>query len=56
MSKYRELNIRDIGGVNVPIGLFIRSGKLSILTPDECTGLCNIYNIKCVIDIRTPVE
>ena len=56
MSKYRELNIRDIGGVNVPIGLFIRSGKLSILTPDECTGLCNRYNIKCVIDLRTPVE
>ena len=67
MSKYRELNIRDIGGgrstygslcyaKNVPKGLFIRSGKLSILTPDECTGLCNRYNIKCVIDLRTPVE
>lgn len=56
MSKYRELNIRDIGGGNVPQGLFIRSGKLCILTPDECTGLCNRYNIKCVIDLRTPVE
>ena len=56
MSKFRELNIRDIGGGNVPKGLFIRSGKLSILTPDECTGLCNQYNIKCVIDLRTPVE
>ena len=54
--KRRELNIRDIGGGNVPKGLFIRSGKLSILTPDECTGLCNRYNIKCVIDLRTPVE
>ena len=56
MSKYRELNIRDIGGGNVPKGLFVRSGKLSILTPEECAGLCNRYNIKCVIDLRTPVE
>ena len=54
--KRRELNIRDIGCNNVPKGLFIRSGKLSILTPEECTGLCNEYNIKCVIDLRTPVE
>ena len=55
----RELNLRDLGGIGngiVPKGLFIRSGKLSILTPDECTGLCNRYNIKCVIDLRTPVE
>lgn len=56
MSKYRELNIRDIGGGTVPKGLFIRSGKLSIITPDECTGLFNRYNIKFVIDLRTPVE
>ena len=54
--KRRELNIRDIGGGNIPRGLFIRSGKLSILTPDECTRLFNRYNIKCVIDLRTPVE
>ena len=54
--KRRGLNIRDIGGGNVPKGLFIRCGKLSILTPDECTRLCNRYNIKCVIDLRTPVE
>lgn len=59
MSKKRELNLRDLGGIGNGIvhkGLFIRSGKLSILTPDECTGLCNRYNIKCVIDLRTPVE
>lgn len=55
----RELNLRDLGYVGgglVPKRLFLRSGKLSLLTPDECTGLCNRYNIKCVIDLRTPVE
>ena len=55
----RELNLRDLGSVGggiVPKGLFLRSGKLSILTPKECTELCNKYDIKCVIDLRTPVE
>lgn len=55
----RELNLRDLGGIGngiVPKGLFLRSGKLSILTPDECSELCNRYKIQCVIDLRTPVE
>ena len=55
----RELNLRDLGSVGggiVPKGLFLRSGKLSILTPEQCTGLCNKYGVKCVIDLRTPVE
>ena len=55
----RELNLRDLGSVgggNVPKGLFLRSGKLSILTPEQCSGLCNKYGVKCVIDLRTPVE
>ena len=55
----RELNLRDLGSVGggiVPKGLFLRSGKLSILTPEECTVLCKKYGIKCVIDLRTPVE
>lgn len=59
MSKKHELNLRDIGGMGgglVPHGLFLRSGKLSILTPDECAELCRKYNIKCVIDLRTPIE
>ena len=56
MGKLRELNIRDIGGGSVPKGLFIRSGKLSILTKEECAGLCRQYDIKCVVDLRTPVE
>jgi protein-tyrosine phosphatase len=59
MSKKRELNLRDLGGMGgglVPHGLFLRSGKLSIFTPDECAELCRKYNIKCVIDLRTPIE
>lgn len=59
MSKKRELNLRDLGGMGcglVPYGLFLRSGKLSILTPDECAELCRKYSIKCVIDLRTPIE
>lgn len=54
-----ELNLRDLGGLGggaVPKGLFLRSGKLSILTPEECAGLCRRYNIRCVIDLRTPIE
>lgn len=56
ISRLRELNIRDIGGNIVPRQLFIRSGKLSILTREECAELCRRYDIKCVIDLRTPVE
>ncbi|MBR6938840.1 MAG: tyrosine-protein phosphatase [Prevotella sp.] len=55
----RELNLRDVGecvGGVVPKGLFLRSGKLSILTPEECAALCRRFNIQCVIDLRTPVE
>lgn len=59
MNKKHELNLRDLGGVlalQVTKGLFLRSGKLSILTPEECKALCNKFNIKCVIDLRTPIE
>lgn len=55
----RELNLRDIswvGGGIVPKGLFLRSGKLSILAKDECYELYKRYGIRCVIDLRTPVE
>ena len=40
----------------VPDGLYLRSGKLSILSRKECRSLCKEYNIKCVIDLRTPLE
>ena len=53
------MNLRDLGGIGggiVSKGLFLRSGKLSILSKDEVTGLCNKYGIKCVIDLRTAVE
>ena len=57
MSKRCELNLRDIGGRGgVPKGLLLRSGKLSILSKDECAELCEKYGIRCVIDLRTPVE
>ena len=59
MNMKRELNLRDLGGVGdglVPQGLFLRSGKLSILAPDECAELCKRFNIKCIIDLRTSVE
>jgi len=58
MGKRRELNLRDLGGIDeaIPKGLFLRSGKLSIFTPAECAELCKRYNIQCVIDLRTPVE
>ena len=55
----RELNLRDLGNVGggiVPQCLFLRSGKLCILTPDECAELCKRFNIKCIIDLRTSVE
>ena len=58
MTNRCELNLRDLGGIDdvIPQGLFLRSGKLSILTPTECAELCKRYNIQCIIDLRTPVE
>ena len=58
MSKKQELNLRDLGDAieGVPKGLFLRSGKLSIFTKEECADLCWRYNIKSVIDLRTPIE
>lgn len=59
MNKKHKLNLRDLGGMGggiVPQGLYLRSGKLSIFTAEECAGLCERYNIKCVIDLRTPIE
>lgn len=69
MSKWRELNIRDLGeilaqhsssgesgGKTVARGLLLRSGKLSILGHQECAVLFQKYRIKCVIDLRTPIE
>ena len=59
--KHR-LNLRDLGGIAtadgscIPHGLFLRSGKLSVLTRKQCARLCRAYNIRCVIDLRTGVE
>lgn len=56
------LNFRDLGGIatadgsGIPHGLFLRSGKLSVLTRKQCARLCRTYNIRCVIDLRTEVE
>ena len=62
MSK-SVLNLRDLGGLPlangegvVPHGLFLRSGKLSVLSSERCAELCQKYRIDCVIDLRTPVE
>ena len=44
------------GKGTIPPGLFVRSGKLSILTKEECAELCRKYGVKCIIDLRTPVE
>lgn len=55
----RELNLRDLGdagGGIVPKGMFWRSGKLALLTPEECANLCRQHRIQCVIDLRTPIE
>ena len=57
----RELNLRDLGGLSfdqgmIPRGLFLRSGKLSVLSKKQCSKLCQKYHINCVIDLRTPVE
>lgn len=63
IGKRLELNLRDLGGIplsdgsgTVPKGLFLRSGKLSVLTKEECASLCRKHDIRCVIDLRTPVE
>lgn len=57
------LNLRDLGGFplsdgegKTPRGLYLRSGKLSALTLEECNKLCQKYHIACVIDLRTPIE
>ena len=57
------LNLRDLGGLplsdgegKTPRGLYLRSGKLSALTLEECNKLCQKYHIACVIDLRTPIE
>lgn len=62
MTRF-ELNLRDLGGIPsedgkdvVPRGLFLRSGKLSVLSKQECKRLCGRYHIGCVIDLRTPLE
>ena len=59
--KRFELNLRDLGGIPcaggvIPHGMFLRSGKLSILTKEECLEFCRKHHIGCVIDLRTPVE
>lgn len=59
--KRLEFNLRDLGGIpfpggTVPSGLFLRSGKLSILSKEDCVALCKQYKIGCVIDLRTRIE
>ena len=59
--KRFELNLRDLGGIPfaggiVPKGLYLRSGKLSILAKEECAELCRKHHVTCVIDLRTPIE
>ena len=61
--KRNVLNLRDLGGLplsdgkgQIPRGLYLRSGKLSTLTPEACKELCQKYHIACVIDLRTPIE
>ena len=61
--KRNVLNLRDLGGIplqdgkgKTPHSLYLRSGKLSILTPEACKELCQKYHIACVIDLRTPIE
>jgi len=59
----RKLNFRDLGGIpfadgsgHMPHGLFLRSGKLSVLTHEACARFCAKHHIGCVIDLRTAVE
>ena len=61
--RRNALNLRDLGGIplqdgkgKTPHGLYLRSGKLSALTPEECKKLCQEYHIACIIDLRTPIE
>ena len=61
--RRNALNLRDLGGIplqdgkgKTPHGLYLRSGKLSALTPEECKKLCQEYHIACVIDLRTPLR
>ena len=61
--RRNALNLRDLGGIplqdgkgKTPHDLYLRSGKLSALTPEECKKLCQEYHIACVIDLRTPIE
>lgn len=61
--KRNVLNLRDLGDIPIqdgngktPCGLYLRSGKLSVLTPEECKKLCQEYHIACVVDLRTPIE
>ncbi|MBO4812062.1 MAG: tyrosine-protein phosphatase [Prevotella sp.] len=63
MSVKYKLNLRDLGGIPtsngkevVSRGLYLRSGKLSVLGKEKCAKLCKKYNIACVIDLRTPTE
>lgn len=61
LKQKHELNLRDLGGIQladgtVPYGRYLRSGKLSILSPRLCQQLCLKYGIGCVIDLRTPLE
>ncbi|MCQ2288807.1 MAG: tyrosine-protein phosphatase [Muribaculaceae bacterium] len=57
-----SLNFRDLGGIAlqdgnaVPHGLYMRSGKLSILSPEQCAAMCHEHNIGCIIDLRTATE
>ena len=52
--KRNVLNLRDLGGLpltdgkgQTPHGLYLRSGKLSVLTPEECKKLPkNLFNSK----------
>jgi len=54
-----RLNLRDVSEVgcdNIPQGMYLRGGKLNRLSKRQCEDLCKLYNIKCVIDLRTPLE
>lgn len=57
------MNFRDLGGIPtsdckgcVPKGLFYRSGKLSVLSKEECARFLEQHRVGCVIDLRTPIE
>ena len=59
----RKLNFRDLGGIPlldgngcVPKGLFCRSGKLSVLSKEDCARFLDKHRVGCVIDLRTPIE